>query len=148
MLRSSGLWTKLQEATNPQLMDEMAAEVSSLFSAGRSAPLDFEFLTIEKQATLNVPDSRIMGKFPARIPNSWVAFLAINGPEYLSVMKNVWAHFSREHTDITIYLTCCIRRGEVADRVVSDHGEDGSYTDKVSIKMVWTVISLDHLLEV
>lgn len=78
--------------------------------------------------------NKTLAKFLASTPDLGVAFLVINGPECVSVMKSGWANFARKHANLTIYIACCIHIKEVKDKVVPDHRKNGSYTNKVSTK--------------
>lgn len=43
-------------------------------------------------------------------------------------MKTEWAVFARKHTNMTIYLACCIEAVLVEDRLVDKHREDGTWS--------------------
>ena len=145
---SSGFSEQQAIISNPQLMNAMAVEVSSLLSASKSAPLKFKFNEIGKSARLNVFGNKLLHQFLASIPDFRVAFLVINGPECLSLRKHDWAIFARKHANPAIYIACCITIKEVKNRVVPHYREDGSYSNEVSNERAWMVISVNRLLAV
>ena len=149
ILRASGTFSDQQVAhSNPQLMNDMSLKVSSLLSGSRSTPLQVEFNEIEKAASKNVLENKVLNEFLRSIPDLGVALLVINGPECLSLRKLDWAIFARKYANLTIYIACCIHVEEVKDRVVPHHREDGSYSKEFGNERAWTVISMNRLLEV
>ena len=77
ILRASSEFSERQALiSNPQLMNDMAVEVSSLLSASRLAPLNFEFMDLFRRTTV----SKVRNQIPA--PGFMVDFTSSPRPEW------------------------------------------------------------------
>lgn len=149
VLRASGEWGIDQKEKVPHLMKMMETEVSNIFFADQSLPLEFQQIAICGSATDD--NFRQLGGFVTNNPVNEAVLLVMSGPEGISTNLRYWAKFANAHLGKSIYFAVCMQEREINSVVPLSAGiTDGDWvaTSSISKTRAWTTLSLSKLLDV